>query len=443
MQSTQPVTVHELTGSATNIVLRDNMNVVTEFALSGHSVTLDSEIFLVGDTNTTRHWTTANAPGVNLFTNLGTLWVQDTANFGNDRPTPYGAFVNRGIVDVTSLIIHADYLENAGTFESVGGLTAQANVAKFEGGSHNTGGDAVLRGQDYKFHQYAGLTGGRLIFDVTQSLADSGGDANNTFTVSDGFFMSRKPVSGDLLGTTLQTVTPRFASVDHVWAASDRGAIPAGFSNNVAIGRLAMSGGSDTLLNFRGPDDTGAYAIYADFLDLQGNFETAFLNNDLASVLTLAPNLTIYYAYANVPVEQLDGQFDGQFQWVKDFAGPNSSIDVALRSGKTIRVNRGLRESLIIDSDGDGIANGLDPSPFDEPEIEVTVSQVEPFTTEITWVAAPLTTYVVEFATEFNDSNWQPLDTVSNPTATRQTLSTTDEGGNGHSQRYYRVRYSP
>ena len=91
---------------------------------------------------------------------------------------------------------------------------------------------------------------------------------------------------------------------------------------------------------------------------------TSFNEGDLASTLQVDPNLTLYFAYANVPVEQLDGLLGGRLRWVRDFVGPNSGVAVALPSGRTIIVNRGLRESPTIDSDGDGIPNSIDEQPF-------------------------------------------------------------------------------
>jgi hypothetical protein len=440
MESLQPVTVHQLAATATNIVVTDNMTVVDRFCVDGRHITLDSDILLTG---TIRNWTCSNAPSVMFFTNLGSLNFNDIGNFGNDRPDPYTAFVNHGTISGSTHLIHSDYVENGGTLNASGRITLEVQMAKLENGTHNAGGDVIIRGQDVKFHEYTGLTGARLVLDVSQSLSDSGGTANNLLNTGDGFHLLRKPAQGDLLGTSLQTTAPRFSRIDHVWAASDHGAVPEGFFNNVAIGRLALSAGPDAQLSFRGPDNTGSYAIYADFLDLQGGVQTAFNDDDLESVIDLAENVTIYYAYANVPVEQLDGRLDGKFIWVKEFAGPNSSVDVALRSGKTIRVNRGLRESLIIDSNGNGIANGLDPEPFDEPELDVEVTQTEPFITEIRWFAAPHTTYVVEHATAFAGADWQVLDIISNPADIRQPVVVEDRTNDAQSQRYYRVRYQP
>jgi hypothetical protein len=435
-----PAPIFLMDARADNIVVRDNMTVDNEFHLDGLSVTLDSNIQLAGNV---RSWTIDTAPRVMFFTNLGSLTIPNIANFGADRPAPYQMFVNRGTLSAATHIIHSEHLENSGTITAAGRISIQVGDAKFEGGTHNGGRDVFITGRNVKFHQYSGFSGGQLVLDVTDSLTDSGPGANAILNTADGLRLVRKPTNADLIGTTILSSVPRFGRVDHVWPASDFGPVPEGFQNNITLGSLILTAGSDDLFTFRGPDVTDAYAIYVDYLQLLGGVELAFRDGRLDDVLDIAPNFTIYYAYANVPVEELDGQLNGRFRWVKDFAGPNSSVDVALRSGKTIRVNRGLRESLTIDSNGNGLANGLDPWPFDEPELEVTVVRIDPFMTELRWVAAPQTAYVVEYASDFAGEDWVTLEIATNRSDLRQTMTVLDDTIDAQSHRYYRVRYSP
>src|SRR5207249_3799775 len=131
-------------------------------------------------------------------------------------------------------------------------------------------------------------------------------------------------------------------------------------------------------------------AIYVDFLELDTS-----VSSDLENTLAIDPDFTIYFADANVPVEQLDGQFDGHLRWVSEFNGPNSSVDVLLRSGKTVKMNRALRNSASIDSDGDGIANGddiypLDADPTEPPQISnVTITSTAPLAAAFSLSAKP------------------------------------------------------
>jgi hypothetical protein len=248
---------------------------------------------------------------------------------------------------------------------------------------------------------------------------------------------------GDILGTRLQTVASRNAIVDHVWGAADRGAVPDGFTDNVAVGQLGLSAGQDGVLRFHAPSTRGHYALYVDSLELQNFVENAFVRGRLDDYIEIDSNLTLYYAFANVPVEELDGALGGRIRWVKDFAGPNSSVDVQLPSGQTYVVNKGLRESLTIDSDNDGKANGYDDVPFPDTVIQASVVRASSTKAIVRWLAAPLTTYQLEYSTDLSVGDWSPLQSVSNPEKVSRELVVEDEVPAGAGSRYYRVRYHP
>jgi hypothetical protein len=247
----------------------------------------------------------------------------------------------------------------------------------------------------------------------------------------------QKPAAGDLLYSHFVSRAP-FGIVHHVWAGEDRGASPAGFSNNAAIGRLTLSGGFG-LLDFQG---AGAQnGLYVDFLNIVGYGLT-----NLQDLLSIDPSLTIYFAAASLPAEQLDGQLGGRLRWVKDFAGPNSSSTVLLPNGQTVTVNKGFRESLTIDSDADGLPNGADSSPFDGvvfSHIALT-NQPPPRSVLVTWEAAAGTTYRVDYATNLIAPSWQFLLNYTNTSSTNGPVTITDQGVPSEQlQRYYRVSYAP
>jgi hypothetical protein len=272
---------------------------------------------------------------------------------------------------------------------------------------------------------------------VTNSLVDSGGDAGSRLNVNRGFHLLMKPAEGDLLGTTLAAGAPRFSSILNRWAADDLGATAEGFSNNVAVGRLILSPAQNAELVLQGMGTSNA--MYVDFLELAG---TAL--NDLENSVRIDTNLVVYFAYANLPVEELDGMLDGRLRWVRDFAGPNSSVEVLLANGRTILVNRGLRESRIIDSDGDGLANFFDPFPFDD--VVITSTQIfagDPPRLEISWRAAANTVYTLEYSTSIALPEWQALLNYTNAVPTNRVVTVEDRLPDGAPQRFYRVRYTP
>lgn len=143
----------------------------------------------------------------------------------------------------------------------------------------------------------------------------------------------------------------------------------------------------------------------------------------------------------------MDGQFGGRLRWVRDFAGPNSSTPVLI-NGQTVMVNSALRNSLLIDSNTNGIPNFNDPYPF-SASVTLTASlvgtnQPAPRAVAISWMAAPKTVYRVEFAGNPALNNWQPLLTYTNSALTNKWVSISDTNPPaGNAPRFYRVGFNP
>ncbi len=442
---TQLSTTHDLTLRSTNIVVDDDFNLAGRCLLDGENVTLNGRVAVLG---TRFGFGATNAPRLKNFTNNGAFSVPNELILGPDRAKPLTSVVNNGQIGAQVATIHSAYFQNSGGFSAGSFFRLDAGVAKFEGGSLNASVQLDLAAGDIKFHRHTSSTLGHVFLTATNSLSDSGWEAANRITCGDGFSVRVKPAYGDLLGTRLESSASIFGVVDHVWAAVDRGTGVNGFTNNLAIGSLGLSSGRDAVLRFHAPSAAGAYAVYVDYLDLQGFVLNGYNAGRLADYLELDPNVTLYFAYANVPVEDLDGQLDGQVRWCRDFAGPNSSVLVALPSGKTGRFNRGLRESIRIDSDGDGIANGYDLTPF--PDIaaslatgtQISMDVDVPVSAVVRWTAEAQATYTVEFSTDLGAGDWQTLETVTNPDKAPREMAVEDGLSTGGS-RYYRVRRNP
>lgn len=441
-----PVLIHKFHTRGTNVVISENDSgtVVESFIVDAESLTLQGNLTLAA---AVFHWFHTNAPNLMYFTNTGTLIIPGEAHFGDDAPSPYLAYVNAGRIQSGALFVNSDYFELAGTNVTSGPATITSRSAKFEGGRISAGGDISLQGDVFKFNRSALVSNNRLNFFVSGSLFDSGGGSINNFVCRDGFFMPFKPATGDLLGTSVDSVAPSFARVTHVWAGEDRGATRAGYLNNVALGRLALSPGGFAPYAFAFAGAGAANGLYVDLLDLSllSNYQTQ---------LEIDPGLVIYYAAAvlnnsvtlpvnRLPEEFLDGQFEGRLRWVKDFAGPNSSVDVLVNGNQTIQVNRALRNSRIIDSDGDGIPNFFDFTPFDGVQFVSIEPVVSPAGVRISWEAAAGTAYQVEYKTNF-DAPWQKLLTTTYVSPTNGIGSVLDTNGvSGSTMRLYRVMYNP
>ncbi|MCW5556069.1 MAG: hypothetical protein KIS67_28420 [Verrucomicrobiae bacterium] len=441
-----PVAIHKFETRGTNVVIsaNDNGTVIETFFVDGQSFTLQGNLSLDGNLF---HWVHTNAPNLQYFTNTGVLSIPGEAHFGDDGAAPYLAYVNAGRIQSGSLVIKSDYCEIAGTNAVNGPATIITPSAKFEGGRVTAGGDITLQGNVFKLNRAGLVSNRRLNLVVTGSIFDSGGGSSNSIVCLDGFHMQFKPASGDLLGTSVSSVAPSFARVEHFWAAEDRLATRDGFSDNVALGRLTLTPGGFAPYAYAFAGTGPGKALYVDWLDLSQL-------SDYQNQLEIDPSLVIYFAAATVaptvtlPVnhtaeEFLDGQFEGRLRWVKDFAGPNSSVDVLVNGTQTIQVNRARRNSKLLDDDGDGVPNFFDFTPFDG----VVLASIEPVATpagvKISWMAAAGTVYHVEYQTNFN-APWQKLLTTTYIAATNGICSVIDTNGTtGAGMRLYRVMYRP
>lgn len=445
LQHTVPSLVQQFTATATNVVMRDQANIVLEMDLEAESFTLTGGMALSGGV---ADWRGTNAPGLRYFTNYGTLNIANEGHFGDDTAQQYNAFVNRGSITSLGQTIKSAYVELAGTNTTTSQITVLADDAKVQGGRITSSGDITFNAGNLKFDRANVTANNRIILDATSALYDAGVTASNLFNCRDGFAAYTKPVgatASDLLGSTFQSTAPNYASVSHVWPALNFGAVNAGFSNNLAIGKLILRpAGGDPYFTFTGVGASNA--MYVDYLDL------AQLS-DFASQIEISPNLVIYYAAARLnftppgnmtPEEYLDGQFGGRLRWVSTFTGPNSSVDVLVNGNQTIKVNIGLRNSKLIDSDGDGIPNYYDSTPFDGVLLtSISVSKNPPGYV-LTWTAAPNTIYRLESSSSFNSTNWTPVLWTTNTAAVAMPWSVIDTNlGNANQLRYYRVSYSP
>jgi hypothetical protein len=282
-------------------------------------------------------------------------------------------------------------------------------------------------------------------------LTDTGDPGSNFWLVRRGFNLNSRP-TGSLLGTTVRTVVPRFRAVDHTWAAEDRGPNANGFDNNLALGRLILDGDRDSLLRFHGLQPGSA--LYVGFLELTNSVLGAFTNSVLAEALSVDTNLVIYFADANVPPDQLNGSLpddaapEGRLRWVPDFDGGFALVNVPSRSsGGIVQMSRRLRESLIVDSDSDGIMNGIDDFPLDADALALLAQRTSGGASagalKLSWTANVRTSYAIEFTTDLASGQWHIVRTYTNGTGNQQVATFEEAISPNEPQRYYRVRVEP
>jgi len=462
MSATQPVVTYDFAATGTNLIMDDNIALQNSMFLDTDDFTLNGRIRVPGTGFT--DWVGTNSPHIKLFTNNGTINIANVLNLGGDITPRYALFQNRGTITAGSVELAADIVDDSGSINSQNGLSITADVAKLDGGQSVVGGDLRIAANDLKLHNKRLQVTGGVFLAATNSIADTGAGASNLITCSQGFFMQKKPVSGDLLGTAITSTAGKFASVISYWAGADLGPSAAGFHNNAALGRLSLVVGASAQHSFSGPVNDfgvltpGKYAIYIDQLQLNGTLAT-----DPNSALIVDPAFTIYFA------DLVDGQgneididtfeaglagtpLEGRVVWDPNFAGPASGVDVALEPdalgvSRTIQANRNLVDSLTIDSDGDGLVNGADPFPFEVVGLQARIVSQSPLTAVISWRAAAQTTYRLDFKTDLFQTSWNSV-TVANPSTSSTVLSYTNViSGTGTNsapaQQYFRVSYQP
>ncbi len=462
-------------GSPGSVIYEDNLSVSNVLQITTPSFTLadGSRLYLskgIGFSYT-------NILNVSTFTNLGTLQVNELAELKRDEATPYDVFVNRGTILAFGTEITANYFESTGDIISSnyytlsdstffadcfgrptattiseateGAITIDAATAKIDAGTFSTAGDVQFRGSVFKINHHQASAGGRMVLDVSDVLTDSGEDAGNTWQTSNGFAMGASHPGGDLLGSELRTVADDLSFVDNIWSAEDRGATVAGFTDNVAIGRLVIRGGTGSRFQFL-PGAPNS-ALYADVIQIDG-LEASSLT-EFTNRVQLGMN--VYYGN----IETTNGVLTAErlnrilgpnslynFIWVPEWAGPNSGVDVPLtENGPVRRFNRALRESPNIDSDGDGLPNLYDPFPFPPQAFGITGITLNQSSRAISFgfTAVSSGTYIVEYSTNLATANWQPLTQILQSNPSGGILSYTDESREGDPQRYYRVRKAP
>ena len=445
LTSTQPTYLSGLTVRGSNATISDNLSPQDEFLVLSSSLTLKTNLTVGSDvfgSGTWWAWSGTNGPNLKNFTNYGAFTAVLGANFGGDT-APYSSWVDYGSVSALGIVVNSSYLELDGTLttslpiqDTLAPIALTSDNLKIDGGLIQSSGDLQITSGTMKLRGAAITAAGSAVLQISGSVSDAGISSQSRISPAQGVSLPVKPKAGDLLGTSIEAASLPQSSYPIFWAGEDRGASPAGYSNNAAIGRLYLQVGEGSAITFDGPGSSNA--LYVDKLVL----DPALATNGLSS-LVFADNFTLYFADANVPIEQVDGAANGHIRWVGEYSGPNSGVKIALKNGQVIYINRNLLNSSTIDSNGNGIVNSLDPNPFDVPPLTVTVSTNPKPVSTLQWNGAANTVYGVDFTTSLKPVQWTHLGSVTNSASIPSVLSFQDTGANSGSTRYYRVTYQP
>jgi len=342
-----------------------------------------------------------NLPNLQYLTNWGFISTDNQGNFADNMPsflsprsqaTPYQAFVNHGSITNQGIFVDANYFANSGTIVEdntsggffggvVGssGITIRALTAiSTNSFLQTTNGPITFAANSLLLSNSIVYSGRTLSFNTPCSLSDGYAFGNqfghatnatpanvvtngNFITTGGGIQELATPQSGDLLGTTITNISLNSLLSMNVWAGADRGASPAGFAENSAVGRMIFtSDGNPSRFSFQGLNNNNA--LYVDSIEFLSNVTNTDANGNFTSFI-FQPGMKIYYAQAMMNgvsiAEKLNGKNGGAFVWVPNYAGVYSSTNI----GGTL-YNAALVISPDIDSDGDGTVNRDDATPI-------------------------------------------------------------------------------
>jgi hypothetical protein len=472
LQAVRPVVVNEFSVRGTNFVVQDQLNIGKSFRMEGHSWHLTGGLTLPFGYSLGA----SNLVNLRHFTNDGVINITGSENFGMDRTLSYSNYVNHGTNVAAAHYIRSRYFENTACLQANGGMfNLVALTVRLEGApliQETTVTNIIFGGTNFLITNIVTLqaapkiegvsdvqifardltasnsilSAGRLILGVTNRLTDGGPAATNQWSVSSGFQLLRRPPTSDLLGTHLRSTLPARRQAEHVWAATNLGVSAAGFTNNLALGKLTLNGGSNCLFRFAGVGASNA--LYVDFIELQDVPFDRLLNASLSAfnaLFAINPNLTIYFANANVPVGKLNGAANGRFRWVQTYTGPLSSTNITYPSGNTYTFNIALVTSNDLDSDGDGIVNSEDPTPVYVAEsavLSVSLAALPERCVELGWTALAYSSNFVEFKASAGAPSWLVLTNFKMGGLT-WPVSVMDPVPTNGSSRVYRLRVDP
>ena len=128
------------------------------------------------------------------------------------------------------------------------------------------------------------------------------------------------------------------------------------------------------------------------------------------------------------------------------YAGSFSSVPVYIGGlNRTVKINRALRFSKIIDSDDDGTANGYDISPVGDgvPNIlNVHLEGDEAMSISIKWLVIPDSRYTIQYKDDMGETQWKTLKEFYYSDNEIKHMDFKDRISNKDKARYYRIKYS-
>jgi hypothetical protein len=363
---------------------------------------------------------------------------------------------------------------NSGTIVSSGYLGLGAGILHHAGRievgnvADITANDLILGGTN------SIRAGGRLTLSAKSFEASSGGAISTpnfiNIAVSDHFVapadkvlavsavgvtLASNAVTNDLSGMSVSVSAPRFGTAFVEWPGVDRGTESLGWINNSAIGALVLGVGEYGRVEIRA-SGSGDRAIYTKRLELNGDF-SQFINitnktfdaEGLAASLSFDGNTRLYYSIVTVNGTELagpvlDGALGGRLRLVRIAGATGGPVETEVSNGYVVQAPWAVRYSVSLDSDGDGIVNAIDSTPFSGAMVNTQAVEIQgrPYL-EISWDAAANTAYQILAQEPTVGTEWTRLSQLSNDSVSPKVLKFYDPLDQGTGAKAYRILYKP
>jgi hypothetical protein len=228
-----------------------------------------------------------------------------------------------------------------------------------------------------------------------------------------------------------------------------------GWINNSAIGALVLGVGEYGRVEIRA-SGSGDRAIYTKRLELNGDF-SQFINitnktfdaEGLAASLSFDGNTRLYYSIVTVNGTELagpvlDGALGGRLRLVRIAGATGGPVETEVSNGYVVQAPWAVRYSVSLDSDGDGIVNAIDSTPFSGAMVNTQAVEIQgrPYL-EISWDAAANTAYQILAQEPTVGTEWTRLSQLSNDSVSPKVLKFYDPLDQGTGAKAYRILYKP
>lgn len=393
------------------------------------------------------------------FPNLNT--VANTSRIVGER-VDLGTVKPLASLTNTGSIISSGYLGLGASAFHQGGKIEAANVIDLKAGSLVLAGTNSIKsggGLNVVARTLDALEGGAistpnmLTLDIGDRFVAPAGKVLALSAA--GVTLKSNASSNDLGGVSVSASAGRFQTAFIDWPGVDRGTEAAGFVNNSAIGALVFTIGEYGRAEVRA-SGSGDRALYTRRLELNGDFSQyinvtnkSFDADGLASALSIDGNTHLYYSIVSVnglelsgPV--LDGALGGRLRLVRIAGANGGPVSVDAGAGYVVEASWSDRYSVSLDSDGDGIVNAIDSTPFSGAVVTTKAVELQgkPYI-EISWDAAANTEYQILAQEPAEGRSWKGLSRLANPSDSSRVLKFYDPLDQGTGAKAYRILYKP